>query len=366
MEGVIIKTENALKQQTKDLVFSEGFSGEPKLPQVYHSLFPNDPDWEDHYYHKIDTSSELVNTLRNDLSFFVRRQNGPDRLIGLEAQSTWDRKNLDRFGNYQFLSNAKALKILKDFKLMGVENYVFVLYIGDELLNKDYYTFEDEHPCPERFLITRRLPVTVMSRRNGKIPKTEVFTEYLEFCEIFKDVTSKYDRDQKALEVLVEKCLEEGIYEDLFKERRDEIIGGFMSIFSQVQETEKLLRRNLNLENVVKTRDKTIDEQKVTIEDRDKTIDEQKVTIEAKNKTIDEQKITIEDQGKTIEAKDKTIDEQKITIKDRDRKIDDLELTVKNVQTKNENLNNEVKTQKQTINELREEIEKLKGHSDGK
>ena len=351
MEEVIIKKENLLKKQAKDLVFSEGFAGEPRLPQIYHSLFPDDPDWEDHYYQKIDTSSVLVNTLRNDLSFFVQRQNGPSRLIGLEAQSTWDRKNLDRFGNYQLLSNTKALESLNNYNPIEVENYVFVLYIGDEPLNKDYYTYENQKPCPEPFRMILKLPVRVMSKRNGKIPETEIFTEYLEFCKIFKDVTSKYGRDQKALEVLVEKCLEEGIYEDLFKERKDEIIGGFMSIFSQVQETEKLLRRYLNLENIVKTRDKTIDEQKVTIEDRDKTIDEQKVTIEARDKTI--------------EAKNKTIDEQKITIKDRDRKIDDLELTVKNVQTKNENLNKEVKTQKQTINELREEIERLKGKPDG-
>lgn len=73
---------------------------------------------------------------------------------------------------------------------------------------------------------------------------------------------------------------------------------------------------------------KTIEEQKVTIQEREETIAKQEVTIEDQKETIVEQEetigkqeITIEDQKETIIEQDQTITEQKETIIQRDKTI---------------------------------------------
>lgn len=224
-----------VKRRSKDSVFVDIFSDVNYVLELYKELHPEDTEVTVDDINIQTIKSVLVNTLYNDLGFFVK-----DKFVMLvEAQSVWNPNIALRMMFYlsetyrRYLADSEQSEH-STTKVTLPKPELYVIYSGENAVPeeisfaKDF--FEGDSPIDIR--------VKILSREDAKT----ISGQYIGFCKVFDEQRKIYDNKLKCIKETLRICSEKGYLVPYLKNHEKEAVTMMSELFD-----EEYLRKQYDL-----------------------------------------------------------------------------------------------------------------------
>ena len=223
--------QTQVQRNYKDTVFRMIFKEKKELLTLYNAI--NDTHYDNEDELKITTlENAIYMTVKNDVSFVVDMMT----LNLYEHQSTVNPHMPIRDLDYvtktfaEFYENKDLYSSTQKIKLPNPRFIVFYNGKGKEPARKelrlsDLYTFPEEHPQLE--LVVTQININP-GYNDDLMDKCKTLSDYSKFVELTRTYEKQYPYET-AINLAIDKCINEGILADFLKKHRNEVVS--MSIF---------------------------------------------------------------------------------------------------------------------------------------
>lgn len=220
-------SDEPVKRNIKDSVFTSLFSDKKYLLQLYRSLHPEDRSVTEDDLTTVTLEHVLTNGIYNDLGFMVK-----DRLIVLvEAQSTWSVNIVVRVLIYlakslqEYLARTgQSLYGSRKVRIPGIELYV--IYTGPHGDHPDEISLSDEFFGGES-------PVDVKVRMIYEGSNGNILSQYITFVHIMDHQIKENGYTRETILDTMDICKSYGILNKYFDQHRQEVVDIMLTLYSQ-------------------------------------------------------------------------------------------------------------------------------------
>ncbi|MCI8483997.1 MAG: hypothetical protein HFH41_06625 [Lachnospiraceae bacterium] len=239
-----------MRRTVKASVFEDLFSNKEYLLQLYQALHPEDTNVSEEDLEYVTLQQIMVNNPYNDLGFMV----GTRLMILVEAQSTWTENIILRCIMYltqtwkDYFAETKQ-SVYSSRKLEFPEPELYVIYTGEERIQKKYISFSEEFFEGRKTAVDATIKVLVDGRQG------DILNQYVMFTKIVDRQRALYKDDtKKAIMETIRICKDRNVLKKYLESREKEVIDIMVTLYSQEEVTRDFVaseRFHAKIENTV-------------------------------------------------------------------------------------------------------------------
>ncbi len=227
---VVGGVQKKAKHKVKDCVFSDFFGMPENLLKLYRTLHPEDTDVTVEDLKDVTIQNVLVNDIYNDLGFRV----GERLVILLEAMSSWSLNIIIRIllylaSTYQRYINENELDVYSSTKIHVPKPELYVLYIGNRKDRPEEISFSED------FFDGEPIQLDIKVKMLYGTGEGDVISQYAAYAAVYDEQRRKHGRTREAIVETIRICKEQDIMKEYFKQREQEVITMFMTLFDEDQ-----------------------------------------------------------------------------------------------------------------------------------
>lgn len=217
------------KREIRDSVFTNLFSRQKYLRELYLELNPSDTEVREEEIELATVRNILVNGMHNDLAFIVRKKD----VHLVEAQSTACPNILLRLNDYY-------METLRRFVPKYNRRQYGSTPLKNILIPHFYVVYAGEKKVPEyydsRFFFHSRKNLSIRVKVFTNQNTGNILREYLMFCSTYAANMRKLGQTDDAILETIEYCIENSILRDFLLDNRAEV----SEIMRQVNPQEQI------------------------------------------------------------------------------------------------------------------------------
>ena len=253
MANESLADNRAVKNKTKDSVFTTLFKDVNNVYTLYRELHPEDTTTTVNDIQIETLETVLINEIYNDLGFIVNSGEKAKFVILVEAQSRWTDNMTLRMLFYISETYRRYLKETEQSEHLEKRVFLpkpemYVVYTGSKKIS-DEVSFSETYFDGDSSLDLR---VKVLRQ----VEKNTLHGQYIGFSRVYDEQRRLYSNKLECIKETIRICIEEGYLTEFLDQHKQEVTTMLSELFdeqAQREQYDKAIRKESEERGVLKT-----------------------------------------------------------------------------------------------------------------